>query len=815
MPRKKPVTDDSQIGHYGFQNFNLVRRISRELFVNGYRVYRDYIDINQSTFYNRMSLIYNCLSACMEWPDNGYKWISYNKVRIAENPLYNLFKTRPMKTAFQYALHYALLDLLSDGSEYSLSQIMHSLSEDYEITYDIEQKNKLFLRLKNYYMTNGLIEKTSDNLYRKSQYSIPFISGENKLTDLIPCLNDAISFYSIYSPLGVIGSFIMDCYKINNNCFSFKHVFLSQSLDSQVIKRILFAINYKSPVKIIVEQESDTVKDVECFFPLKLLSSTISAKQYVYGFDYIKKELKTIRIDYVEKILFVNSSSNSTLILPDEILINADQVLLHTWGTVIKRWNYHVSITFVFKKKYQYNQLVKEQRNGKLYLINRNSAIFEADISDPKEMIPWLLSHISMVAKINVSGGKRQSDNMKLRNRFEKHIKDLHMIYSNSAYPMLDKKHRYSPIKKSKSAKLNNGGDLYDVFDPVFSNNIIQIDKILKSTVKPKTKDEIQRIIKLNDNKGGLDNESVLSFETMLNLGMLKENGTTKDGKTPLYSSYLKCNNIDNPNKTHRPLTKIEASWIKTILLDEKMKLFLNDNEINYAIALFSDIPTLYSSQDIKFYDQHYVKEDGISDLFVEVFRKIVYAINKRNVTLDIKYRTESEKFNNKKGHQYEIYPLKIEYSRLNDSFWLQSIIIKSPPIAPIVQRESSLTTLRISNIESIRICTDNRFPNSSYNYDDILKKEQCNSPIVLKLNDYGNAFERFMMEFSPYRKETVYDSNSNTCMVKIWYGKMDKNDLFLKIRSFGCAVKILSPKSLRLDMIKRIECQMQLLSLM
>ena len=68
--------------------------------------------------------------------------------------------------------------------------------------------------------------------------------------------------------------------------------------------------------------------------------------------------------------------------------------------------------------------------------------------------------------------------------------------------------------------------------------------------------------------------------------------------------------------------------------------------------------------------------------------------------------------------------------------------------------------------------------------FDEILEYELSEHSISIRLTNFGNAFERFMIAFSTYRKETRYDERQQVCNVKLWYSKNDKKDVMRKLRS-------------------------------
>lgn len=118
-----------------FSRFSLIRRIAREMFVNGYRGYSDYMDssVKNRRYADQTTMIRNCLKDSVLWPDHGRNWITLDTVRIVSNPLYRLFKASKMSNTFQYALYFAILDMFEHDKELSLAEIVSQLENKYRI----------------------------------------------------------------------------------------------------------------------------------------------------------------------------------------------------------------------------------------------------------------------------------------------------------------------------------------------------------------------------------------------------------------------------------------------------------------------------------------------------------------------------------------------------------------------------------------------------------------------------------------------------------------------------------------------------------
>ena len=121
---------------YDFQTFNLIRRIARELFVNGYHSYNEFIDLDSKKIdiNSRVERVFNCLNEYLSWDVDDKQWMTVKELRTQSNPLYYLFKSRTMRKQSYYALYFALLDMLSNGASLSLAEISDKI--DYNVLTD-------------------------------------------------------------------------------------------------------------------------------------------------------------------------------------------------------------------------------------------------------------------------------------------------------------------------------------------------------------------------------------------------------------------------------------------------------------------------------------------------------------------------------------------------------------------------------------------------------------------------------------------------------------------------------------------------------
>lgn len=223
------------------------------------------------------------------------------------------------------------------------------------------------------------------------------------------------------------------------------------------------------------------------------------------------------------------------------------------------------------------------------------------------------------------------------------------------------------------------------------------------------------------------------------------------------------------------PLTNLQKSYLKAILTDDKIGLFLSDEEITEINTVFADIEPLYLPEDFYYYDRFADKDDFKNPDYRKNFQAIMAAIRNREY-LDILYES---RHNHRVHHTY--LPCRLEYSIKNDRFRLLAIeshLQRNP-------RVETLNLCRISNIMSTGKTAEhhpdiNKFLTRSYYHE----------PVRIIIKNRRNALERAMLQFANYEKQTrKIDDDTYECL--IYYNKKTETELLIEVLSFGPMIKV------------------------
>lgn len=230
------------------------------------------------------------------------------------------------------------------------------------------------------------------------------------------------------------------------------------------------------------------------------------------------------------------------------------------------------------------------------------------------------------------------------------------------------------------------------------------------------------------------------------------------------------------------PLTILEKRWLKTILLDKRVKLFLEPVPENAELA---DTEPLFFPEDIVYFDRYADGDDYDDPAYIANFRLIRQAIAKRR-KLKVTFRNSREQ---KRCEILE--PVQLEYSDKEDKFRVLCAV------------RQSIKTVNLGRIVQCELLKDT-FP------ENVRLKEREKKVLKFILTDERNALERAMMKFSHYKKE-VERRDAENYLVTLEYDADDETDVLIQILSFGSYIEVTAPDRMREELRKRMERQMAL----
>lgn len=195
---------------------------------------------------------------------------------------------------------------------------------------------------------------------------------------------------------------------IDKDFFLYKHNHLFNVLDNEILLELLKAINNKSCVQItLVNNIENNDKGQECSFevmPIKIIYDIVYGRQYLFSFSNEENEFIISRIDRIKKVETGEKIKDEEL---NEILKGAS-IEEKSWCTsnISESIDTTVKIEFKFDEKNEFfilERIKREGQHGKITKLEEGRYLFEIEVKDPGEMIPWIRS-FGERAKIIESG---------------------------------------------------------------------------------------------------------------------------------------------------------------------------------------------------------------------------------------------------------------------------------------------------------------------------------------------------------------------------------------------------------------------------
>lgn len=406
------------------KNLDNIRMVMRDFYVYGFKSKADFSDRSARSHDNDRRRIGSWLADYMCFRQNAKgkrRFIAVDSRKIKHNPFYKAWKAKTF-TSKDIMLHFYLLDMLQDGISMSLNELVERLDQDYLShfadagTIDASTVRKKLTE----YVQLGLIVAAKQG--RELFYS------RSKDAVNLKRWHEAVSFFAESTPVGAVGSFLEDKYSEEVNIFSYKHHYLLQALESDVLVDLLDAMQKKQTVRLV--SCTDAGKHISMrVLPLKIYVSTQSGRRYVMGWFFKANRIIFCRLDNLEQVLEPKD-------LPDydKYLAKAEAMEQHLWGVSMNRIGEdgeikleHVELVVRLGEDEPYilQCLEREKRCGEVTKLSEGRYQFTADVRDAGELLPWLRTFIGRIESFSCS-------NKKIEERFWRDMEAVYAMYGLS-----------------------------------------------------------------------------------------------------------------------------------------------------------------------------------------------------------------------------------------------------------------------------------------------------------------------------------------------------------------------------------------------
>ena len=398
------------------KNFNKVRDYMRDFYVYGFKSRDDYTKKSARSYDDEKRRIESWLGDYMKFhqtSDGKNVFLSIDSRVSRHNPLYKAWKTKSF-TDGDITLHFIVMDILSDGQELSLADIVSKVDEYLTVFNHARVFDASTVRKKlNEYIKEGLLASRKNGktmLYRRTEdFEMPS--------------EDVLDFFSEIAPCGVIGSFLKDKTNDTADYLSFKHHYITGAMDSEVLYMILEAISEKRNIKVeMINRKKNRVNETNVV-PLRIMLSVQSGRQYMMAYAPHFKRITAYRLDNIVTVKKGDITDRF-----DELREKLNEMQQYMWGVATDSRSgsrmEHIEFTVKYDDYEQHipRRLEREKRIGKLEYIDEHTCRFSADVYDASELIPWVRTFICRITDISIS-------DKALETQFKEDLKAMYEMY--------------------------------------------------------------------------------------------------------------------------------------------------------------------------------------------------------------------------------------------------------------------------------------------------------------------------------------------------------------------------------------------------
>ena len=370
------------------KNFNRIRTYLRSFYVYGFQHRSEFTQKSARSYDNERRRVESWLGDYMSFgqdKEGRRVFLSVDSRAVPENPLYRAFRTKSF-TDTDITLHFHLMDILKADDGFSINEIMDELTDrlsEFEKD-DLPDESTVRNKLKEY-VSLGLVEK------KKRGRETVYIHSEDNVD--LSVWDAATAFYSEASPLGVIGSFIQDRLPERFTYFRFKHHYILNALDSEILYELFEAIGEQRLITFTAHKQKIHV------LPLKIYIGTQTGRQYLLGMSPGSGRFSFYRVDLIDSI-----KTGKIYETDDDMKNQLNDFCSHLWGVTGNNSMHleHIEMTIYAGPEENFipGRLMREKRCGTVEQIDETHWRFTADVYNAIEMLPWLRTFIGRITDL-------------------------------------------------------------------------------------------------------------------------------------------------------------------------------------------------------------------------------------------------------------------------------------------------------------------------------------------------------------------------------------------------------------------------------
>ncbi len=233
-------------------------------------------------------------------------------------------------------------------------------------------------------------------------------------------------------------------------------------------------------------------------------------------------------------------------------------------------------------------------------------------------------------------------------------------------------------------------------------------------------------------------------------------------------------------------MTTIELQAAKNLLMSKYAKHFLKDETLTKLKDILKDIAEEWVISDIVVRNQYSEGVTYFEEGYEVQLSIIAEAIRQRRPIIYDNAVEGRYRFVNK-----ELFPVRIEYSFLNDAF----------RVCGYDKKQNRFIKLNLSSMGSITM-GNNEQEDFEEEYKEFLKENS--RTIVLDVEPTEHVIERCFRIFSFYDRKAIFSKEDNKYRLEISYLKFDENEVIRDVLSLGSSVVVVEPKRIQKQVYKR-----------
>lgn len=404
------------------RDYSNIRSILRDVYIFGCYSKDDFVKSGMSArkYDNEKKRIMSYISKDFIYQRNvnrkSIMYCSYHMENGSRNYMAETYRNKTF-TMLDFMSYFFVLQLLSDGNEMTLGDILQALPENNEDV--LFTKDNLRVKLEEL-VEQRLIEIVKYGKTVKYRISVDIWEdfSDKELQDIYLFLDFLMNTYPVEVPFYFLRSKLRLYMEIKRGISSeqlqspmqYKHNHLFNVVDNDVILDVLKAIKGKRRIQIKLNgNENDSVFVT---LPIKVLHDSTYGRQYVFCYSEAEEKVVVVRVDHIADLELKDSADIDF----DSIVEKCMKAIDDCWCTSLTdKEPVNVVIEFMFDEQnesYVRRRLIREGHGALIQKITDGLYRMTISVNDPAEMIPWIRS-FGERARVISSGEYKIEDRIK------------------------------------------------------------------------------------------------------------------------------------------------------------------------------------------------------------------------------------------------------------------------------------------------------------------------------------------------------------------------------------------------------------------